>query len=151
MTSISDRFHRLASLTTRILWTETGDKVACRTCPIRTGNHVGTLVKQHTLVPSPTPPLNSIQWDMKEGETVLITHTSLCYRSIKCRQWKHNLDYYVVVFAHLATRCGINAKYPSGLDLDRWIPRNIQKREPSMMNASFRIKCQHRILESSRK
>ena len=31
-------------------------------------------------------------------------------RSIKRRQWKHNLDYYGVVFAHLATRCGIKAK-----------------------------------------
>ena len=38
-------------------------------------------------------------------------------RSIKC-QWKHKLDYYGVVFAHLATGCGINAKHPSGLDSD---------------------------------
>ena len=34
--------------------------------------------------------------------------------SIKWRQWKHKVDYYGVVFAHLATRCGINAKDPSG-------------------------------------
>ena len=46
---------------------------------------------------------------------------SLRSRSIKRRQWKHKLDYYGVVFAHLATGCGINAKDPSGLDSDRWI------------------------------
>ena len=46
---------------------------------------------------------------------------SLRSRSIKLRQWKHKLDYYGVVFAHLATGCGINAKDPSGLDSDRWI------------------------------
>ena len=45
-------------------------------------------------------------------------------RSIKLRQWKHKLDYYGVVFAHLATGCGINAKDPSGLDSDRWIPHS---------------------------
>ena len=32
---------------------------------------------------------------------------------------KHKLDYHGVVFAHLATGCGINAKDPSGLDSDR--------------------------------
>ena len=45
-------------------------------------------------------------------------------RSIKRRQWKHKMDYYGVVFAHLATGCGINAKDPSGLDSDRWIPHS---------------------------
>ena len=45
-------------------------------------------------------------------------------RSIKRRQWKHNMDYYGVVFAHLATGRGINAKDPSGLDSDRWIPHS---------------------------
>ena len=49
---------------------------------------------------------------------------SLRSRSIKCRQWKHKLDYYGVVFAHLATGCGIKAKDPSGLDSDRWIPHS---------------------------
>ena len=49
---------------------------------------------------------------------------SLRSRSIKRRQWKHKLDYYGVVFAHLATGCGINAKDPSGLDSDRWIPHS---------------------------
>ena len=44
--------------------------------------------------------------------------------SIKRRQWKHKLDYYGVVFAHLATGCGIKAKDPSGLDSDRWIPHS---------------------------
>ena len=38
----------------------------------------------------------------------------LCSRSIKRRQWKHKLDYYGVVFAHLDTGCGIKAKDPSG-------------------------------------
>ena len=47
--------------------------------------------------------------------------TSLPSRSIKCHQWKHKLDYYGVVFAHLATGWGIKAKDPSGLDSDRWI------------------------------
>ena len=42
-------------------------------------------------------------------------------RSIKRRQWRHKMDYYGVVFAHLATGRGINAKDPSGLDSDRWI------------------------------
>ena len=46
---------------------------------------------------------------------------SLRSRSIKRRQWKRKLDYYGVVFAQLATGCGIKAKDPSGLDSDRWI------------------------------
>ena len=45
-------------------------------------------------------------------------------RSIKRSQWKHKMDYYGVVFAHLATGCGINAKDPSGLDSDWWIPHS---------------------------
>ena len=45
-------------------------------------------------------------------------------RSIKRRQWKHKMDYYGIVFAHLATECGINAKDPSGLDSDRSIPHS---------------------------
>ena len=45
-------------------------------------------------------------------------------RSIKRPQWKHRLDYYGVVFAHLATGRGIKAKDPSGLDSDRWIPHS---------------------------
>ena len=40
-------------------------------------------------------------------------------RSIKRCQWKHKLDYYDVVFAHLASRFGIKAKDPEGLDSDR--------------------------------
>ena len=35
-------------------------------------------------------------------------------RSIKRRQWKHNLDYYGVVFAHLATGVGLMRKSPRG-------------------------------------
>ena len=50
----------------------------------------------------------------------ICTHiASVRSRSIKRRQWKHNMDYYGVVFAHLATGRGINAKDPSGLDSDR--------------------------------
>ena len=44
--------------------------------------------------------------------------------SIKRHQWKHKLNYYGVVFAHLATGCGIKAKDPSGLDSDQWIPHS---------------------------
>ena len=39
---------------------------------------------------------------------------SLRFRSIKRRQWKHNLDYYGVVFAHLATGVGLMRKSPRG-------------------------------------
>ena len=49
---------------------------------------------------------------------------SLPSRSIKRCQWKRKMDYYGVVFAHLATGCGINAKDPSGLDSDQWIPHS---------------------------
>ena len=35
---------------------------------------------------------------------------SLRSRSIKRRQWKHKLEYYDIIFAHLATGCGIHAK-----------------------------------------
>ena len=45
-------------------------------------------------------------------------------RSIKHRQWKHKLNYCGVVFAHLATWCGIKAKDLLGLDSDRWIPHS---------------------------
>ena len=45
---------------------------------------------------------------------VLCVNITSRSRSIKRRQWKHKLDYYGVVFAHLATGCGINAKDPSG-------------------------------------
>ena len=45
-------------------------------------------------------------------------------QSIKGPQWKHRLDYYGVVFAHLATGRGIKAKDPEGLDSDRWIPHS---------------------------
>ena len=50
-------------------------------------------------------------------------YTSL--QSIKPGQWKHNWDYYGVVFANLATGCGINAKdRPKRVDSDWWIPRS---------------------------
>ena len=60
---------------------------------------------------------------------------SLRSRSIKLRQWKHKLDYYGVVFAHLATGCGINAKDPSGLDSDRWIPHSRYCENPARAKA----------------
>ena len=56
-------------------------------------------------------------------------------RSIKRRQWKHKLDYYGVVFAHLATECGIKAKDPSGLDWDRWIPHSRSCENPARAKA----------------
>ena len=46
-------------------------------------------------------------------------HCFSAHRSIKRRQWWHKLDYYSVVFAHIAIGCGIKAKDPSGLDSDR--------------------------------
>ena len=51
--------------------------------------------------------------------TTFVNITFLRCRSIKRCQWKYKLDYYNVVFAHLATGRGINAKGPSGLDSDR--------------------------------
>ena len=54
------------------------------------------------------------------SQNTFVHIASLRSRSIKNRQRKHKLDYYGVVFAHLATGCGINAKDPSGLDSDRW-------------------------------
>ena len=45
-------------------------------------------------------------------------------RLMQRRQWKHKMDYYGVVFAHLDTGCGINVKDPEGLDSDRWIPHS---------------------------
>ena len=56
-------------------------------------------------------------------------------RSIKRRQWKHKLNYYGVVFAHLATGCGIKAKDPSGLDSDRWIPHSRCCKNPARAKA----------------
>ena len=44
--------------------------------------------------------------------STFVNIASLCFRSIKRRQWKHKLDYYGVIFVHLATGCGINAKEP---------------------------------------
>ena len=50
----------------------------------------------------------------RHGYVLFVNITSLRSRSIKHRQWKHKLDYYDVVFAHLATGRGINAKDPQG-------------------------------------
>ena len=44
----------------------------CCTCANRSAiTQVGTLLKRHTLVPSPTAPLYSIAWLKRAGETVL--------------------------------------------------------------------------------
>ena len=45
---------------------------------------------------------------------LLLNIASLRSQSIKRGQWKCKLDYYGVVYAHLATGCGINAKDPRG-------------------------------------
>ena len=56
--------------------------------------------------------------------------------SIKLPQWKHKLDYYGVVFAHLATGCGIKAKDLSGLYSDRWIPHSRCCENPAQAKAT---------------
>ena len=60
----------------------------------------------------------------RDKRVPFVNIASVRSRSIKRRQWKHKMDYYGVVFAHLATGHGINAKDPSGLDSDRWIPHS---------------------------
>ena len=62
--------------------------------------------------------------DVTNASRLYVNIASLRSRSIKRCQWKHKLDYYDVVSAHLATGCGINAKGPSGLDSDWWIPHS---------------------------
>ena len=49
------------------------------------------------------------------------------------------MDYYGVVFAHLATGRGINAKDPSGLDSDRWIPHSVDSRATSQRDSPIWI------------
>ena len=83
-------------------------------CPRCLGQAVMTLRLPCAIVESP--------W--RHRHVPFVNIASLRSRSIKCRKWKHKLDYYGVVFAHLATGCGIKAKDPSGLDSDRWIPHS---------------------------
>ena len=83
-------------------------------CPWCLGQAVVTLRLPCVIVESP--------WRHKRVPFINIAF--LRSRSIKRRQWKHKLDYYGVVFAHLTTGCGIKAKDPSGLDSDRWIPHS---------------------------
>ena len=83
-------------------------------CPGCLGQAVVTLRLPCTIVESPR----------RHKRVPFVNIASLRSRSIKRRQWKHKMDYYDVVFAHLATGCGINAKDPSGLDSDRWIPHS---------------------------
>ena len=80
-------------------------------CPGCLGQAVMTLQLPCAVVESP--------WRHKHVPFVNIAFLHL--RSIKRRQWKHKLDYYGEVFAHLATGCRIKAKDPSGLDSDWWI------------------------------
>ena len=73
-------------------------------CPGCLGQAVVTLRLPCAIVESPR----------RHKHVPFVNIASLRSRSIKRRQWKHKLDYYGVVFAHLATGCGINAKDPSG-------------------------------------
>ena len=94
-------------------------------CPGCLGQAVVTLRLPSEIVESP--------WRHKRVPFVNIA--SVRSRSIKRRQWKHKMDYYGVVFAHLATGRGINAKDPSGLDSDRWIPHSRCCENPSRAKA----------------
>ena len=50
----------------------------------------------------------------------------LSSRSIKRRQWKHKLDYYAVVFAHLASGVGLKRKTPRGwIEVDEFRTRGV--------------------------
>ena len=94
-------------------------------CPGCLGQAVVTLRLPSAIVESP--------WRHKRVPFVNIA--SVHSRSIKRRQWKHKTDYYGVVFAHLATGRGINAKDPSGLDSDRWIPHSRCSENPARTKA----------------
>ena len=83
-------------------------------CPGCLGQTVVTLRLPCAIVKSPR----------RHKRVPFVNIASLRPGSIKRRQWNHKLDYYGVVFAHLATGCGINAKDPSGLVSDRWIPHS---------------------------
>ena len=83
-------------------------------CPGCLGQAVVTLRLPCAIVESPR----------RDKRVPFVNIAFLRSRSIKRRQWKHKMDYCGVVFAHLATGCGINAKDPSGLDSDRWIPHS---------------------------
>ena len=75
-------------------------------------------------------------WNPRRHKRVPFVNIAfLCSRLIKRRQWKHKLDYYVAVFAHLATGCGIKAKDPSGLDSDWWIPHSRCCENPAQAKA----------------
>ena len=64
-------------------------------------------------------PCGIVESPRRHGHVPFVNNASLCSRSIKRQKKKHKLDYYCVVFAHLATGCGINAEDPSGLDPGR--------------------------------
>ena len=61
--------------------------------------------------------------------------TFLPSRSIRRCQYRRKLDYYGVCFAHLAIKCGTNAKDPSGLDSDRQILHSRCCEDPSRPKA----------------
>ena len=69
-------------------------------------------------------PSASVESPWRHKRVPFVNIASVRSRSIKRRQWKHKMDYYGVVFAHLATGRGINAKDPLGLDSDQWIPHS---------------------------
>ena len=55
-----------------------------------------------------------VEYTGRHKHVPFVNIASLRSRSIKRRQWKHNFDYYGVVFAHLATGVGIMRKSPRG-------------------------------------
>ena len=118
-----------------IIWTAArnssyGDSVDSQ-CPGRHGQAVVTLRLLCAIVESPR----------RHKHVPFVNIAFLRSRSIKRRQWKHQLDYYGVVFAHLATGCGIEAKDPSGLDSDQWIPHSRCCENPVRAKAFAGFSC----------
>ena len=85
-------------------------------CPGCLGQAIVTLQLPCAIVESPR----------RHRHVPFVNIASTRSRSIKRHQRKHKLDYYGVVFFSSSYRagCGINAKDPSGLDSDRWIPHS---------------------------
>ena len=81
-------------------------------CPGWIGQAVLTLRSPCVIVESPR----------RHKHVPFVNNASLHSRPINRRQWKQKLNYYGVIFAYLATECGINAKVSSRLESDRWIP-----------------------------
>ena len=94
-------------------------------CPGCLGQAVVTLRLPCAIVKSPR----------RHKRVPFVNIAFLCSWSIKRRQWKHKLDYCGVVYAHLATGCGIKAKDPSELDSDRWIPHSMCCENPALRDS----------------